>query len=54
MKIRSENLTPRSLEDAVESCLEDPKYKTNSERLRGISERYVGIERASSAINGFL
>ncbi len=54
IEIRSENLTPQNLEEAIENCVEDSEYKSNAERLQHISERYPGIDLATSVIKNFL
>lgn len=52
--IRSERLTAERLEKAVDSCIEDKRYKQNMERLKQISDRYNGIRAASDVLREFL
>jgi UDP-N-acetylglucosamine--N-acetylmuramyl-(pentapeptide) pyrophosphoryl-undecaprenol N-acetylglucosamine transferase len=53
MDIRSEKLTAQNLTESVETCLSDPKYRDNVERLRTISKRYNGIQRCSEIIESY-
>lgn len=51
--IRSEELTVKSLTDAVETCLNDPSYAGNVEKVREVSKRYNGIERCAEIIDSY-
>jgi UDP-N-acetylglucosamine--N-acetylmuramyl-(pentapeptide) pyrophosphoryl-undecaprenol N-acetylglucosamine transferase len=51
--IRSEDLTPANLRQAVEECLNDPGYKSRAEAVSRVSERYNGVERCAEIIHSF-
>jgi UDP-N-acetylglucosamine--N-acetylmuramyl-(pentapeptide) pyrophosphoryl-undecaprenol N-acetylglucosamine transferase len=51
--IRSEELTPQKLVESVDSCFDDPRYRSNVEALSRVSKRYNGIERCSEIIASF-
>ncbi len=51
--IRSEKLTVDSLAEAVETCLTDPRYAANMEKVKALSKRYNGIETCASIIQSY-
>jgi len=53
VEIRSERLTPEKLAESVDSCLDDPRYKSKVEALSRISKRYNGIEKCAEIIGSF-
>lgn len=54
LMIRSENLDSRGLFEAVETCLNDHKFKENAEKMREISRRYPGLSKTAEIINSYL
>ncbi len=54
ISIRSERLTVQSLTESVETCLTDPSYSDNVEKLRRISKRYNGIQRCAEVVDSYL
>ncbi|MDA4135989.1 MAG: hypothetical protein OK449_03165 [Thaumarchaeota archaeon] len=51
--IRSQDLTAERLTEAIDACLNDPKYKTSVESLRVISKKYDGIDNCAEIIKSY-
>jgi UDP-N-acetylglucosamine--N-acetylmuramyl-(pentapeptide) pyrophosphoryl-undecaprenol N-acetylglucosamine transferase len=54
IEIKSENLTPKELESAVDQCMNDSNYSNNVQKLKLISDKFDGIEEAANIVRGFL
>ncbi len=54
ISIRSERLSSARLQNSIESCIEDKRYKQNMLRLKDISDRYDGIATAADVLREFL
>jgi UDP:flavonoid glycosyltransferase YjiC (YdhE family) len=53
IEIKSENLRNENLEESVDACMNDPKYRKNAERLKSISRRYKGMEKVAEIIQSY-
>ena len=51
--IRSEDLSPDRLTEAVDVCLNGSGYKSRVEALSRISKRYDGVENCAEIINSY-
>ncbi len=51
--IKSENLRNENLNESVDTCLSDPRYRKNAEGLKSISERYNGMEKIAEIIQSY-
>jgi UDP:flavonoid glycosyltransferase YjiC (YdhE family) len=51
--LKPEGLSPQTLAESVETCLGDPRYKSNMETVRRISERYNGLEKCTKIIASY-
>jgi len=51
--IRQEVLSAERLTDAVDSCVEDPKYRGNVEAVGLVSKKYNGIEMCAEIIDSY-
>ena len=51
--IRPEELDPQKLTDAVDSCMDDPRFKKSLDTVGMISQKYKGIEKCVEIIDSF-
>jgi UDP-N-acetylglucosamine--N-acetylmuramyl-(pentapeptide) pyrophosphoryl-undecaprenol N-acetylglucosamine transferase len=54
ISIHSEELSVKTLVNAVEQCLTNSKFKKSAESLKRISDKYDGIATAADALSEFL
>ncbi len=47
------DLDPRKLTEAVDSCIQDPRFRKNLEAVGLISKKYRGIEKCAEIINSY-
>ncbi len=47
------DLEPGRLIEAIDSCVQDPKYKRNLESVGRVSKRYRGVERCAEIIRSY-
>jgi UDP-N-acetylglucosamine--N-acetylmuramyl-(pentapeptide) pyrophosphoryl-undecaprenol N-acetylglucosamine transferase len=53
IEARSGDVDPQSLIEAVETCLNDSRYKQRVDAVKAVSDRYHGIERCVEVINSY-
>lgn len=54
LEVKSEQLTPGRLTEAIETCLDDKSYRTQSEKVRSISNRLDGILAVVRVLESYL
>ncbi len=54
LAIRSEKVTPQNLEESVEACLADRRYREAIEKVSVLSRKYDGIGRCVAAIRALV
>jgi len=54
LKVNPQDLSPKSLSDAIDNCLQDQAYVSNAEKVRLISDKYDGIAKATEILSSFL
>ncbi len=52
--LNSSQLKPQSLADAVRRCYSDPRYRFACQRLKKVSDKLNGVERAKEIVKSFL
>lgn len=54
IEIRSEHLTAKELQSAVDMCEDDSSYADNISKLKQVSDKFDGTEEAVNIVKGFL
>ncbi len=48
LEVKSEQLSPARLEEAIDQCLDDPSFRKKSQQVQDLSSRYNGVDEVVS------